>query len=95
MVVGTGKLIYRLHDCHSLKDKRSIVKSIIRRIQNNFNVSIAEVGSNDVHQKAEIGLAMIGNSISLINSKIDMLFNMADEIGLAELVDTELEIISL
>lgn len=95
MVVGTGKIIYRLHDCHSLKGKRTVVKSIIKRIQNNFNVSIAEVGSNDIHQRAEIGFAMIGNSISLINSKIDLLFNMADDIGLAELIDTEMEIISL
>lgn len=95
MVVGTGKIIYRLHYCHSLKAKRAIVKSIIKRIQNSFNISIAEVGSNDVHQKAEIGFALIGNSVNLINSKIDLLFNMADEIGLAELIDTEMEIISL
>lgn len=95
MVVGTGKIIYRLHDCHSLKEKRGIVKSIIKKIQNNFNVSIAEVGSNDMHQKAEIGFALIGNNITLINSKIDMIFNMADGLGLAELIDTEMEIISL
>ena len=95
MVVGTGKIIYRLHDCRSLKVKRSIVKSIIKKIQNNFNVSIAEVGANDIHQKAEIGFALIGNNINRINSKIDMIFNLADDIGLAELIDTELEIISL
>jgi uncharacterized protein YlxP (DUF503 family) len=95
MVVGIGKIIYRLHDCHSLKEKRTIVKSIIKRIQNNFNASVAEVGSNDIHQKAEIGFALIGNSVNVINSKIDMLFNLADELGLAELIDTEMEIISL
>ena len=95
MVVGTGKIIYRLHNCHSLKGKRTTVKSIIKRIQNNFNISIAEVGSNDLHQRAEIGFALIGNSVNLINSKIDLLFNMADDIGLAELIDTEMEIISL
>lgn len=95
MVVGTGKIIYRLHDCRSLKEKRSIVKAIIHKIQNNFNVSIAETGSNDLHQKAEIGFALVGNSVGLINSKIDLLFNLADEIGLAELIDSEMEIIHL
>jgi uncharacterized protein len=95
MVVGTGKVIYRLHDCRSLKVKRGIVKSIINKIRNNFNASVAEVGANDIHQKAEIGFAMIGNNINLINSKIDLLFNMADSTGLAELIDTEMEIISL
>ncbi|MBW1835426.1 MAG: DUF503 domain-containing protein [Deltaproteobacteria bacterium] len=95
MVVGIGKIIFRLHDCRSLKGKRKIVKSVIHKIQNNFNVSIAEVGSNEMHQRAEIGFAFAGNSINVINSKIDLLFNMADEIGLAELIDTEMEIISL
>ena len=95
MVVGIGKIMYRLHDCRSLKAKRKIVKGIIHKIQNNFNVSIAEIGSNDTHQKTEIGFALIGNNIKVINSKIDLIFNMADTIGLAELIDTEMEIISL
>ena len=95
MVVGTGKLVLRLHDCHSLKGKRSIIKTVIRKIQDNFNASVAEVGSNDIHQRAEIGIAMIGNDSRLINSKIDLLFNMVDELGLAELIDTEMEIITL
>jgi uncharacterized protein len=95
MVVGTGKIIYRLHECRSLKGKRSIVKSIIKKIQNNFNASVAETGSNDLHQRAEIGFAMVGNDAGLINSKIDLLFNMADDIGLAEMIDTEMEIIHL
>lgn len=95
MVVGTGKVIYRLHDCRSLKVKRGIVRSIISKMQNNFNASVAEVGSNDNHQRAEIGFAMVGNSIHRINSKVDQLFNMADAMGLAELIDTEMEIFSL
>ncbi|MBU4053177.1 MAG: DUF503 domain-containing protein [Proteobacteria bacterium] len=95
MVVGTGKLVFRLHECHSLKTKRSIVKAIIKRMQDHFNASVAEVGANDMHQRAEIGFAMIGNDHRLINSKIDLLLNMADEIGIAEMIDSEMEIISL
>ncbi|MFO7963895.1 MAG: DUF503 domain-containing protein [Desulfobacterales bacterium] len=95
MVVGTGKIVYRLHDCRSLKVKRGIVKSIISKIQKNFNASVAEVGSNDSHQRAEIAFALVGNNVNLINSKIDRIFNLADSIGLAELIDTEMEIIRL
>ncbi|MBA3029381.1 MAG: DUF503 domain-containing protein [Proteobacteria bacterium] len=95
MVVGTGKLVFRLHECHSLKTKRSIVKAIIKRMQDHFNASVAEVGANDMHQRAEIGFAMIGNDHRLINSKIDLLLNMADAIGIAEMIDSEMEIISL
>lgn len=95
MVVGCGLLIFRLHDCRSLKAKRSIVKSIVAQIRNNFNASVAEVDSNDVYERAEIGVSMVGNDRALINSKMDKLFNMADELGLAQLTDTQMEIISL
>ncbi len=95
MVVGIGIITFRLHDCHSLKEKRKIVKAIISRLRNNFNASVAEVGANDIHQKAEIGFALAGNDRMVINSKIDKMFNLADDLGLAELIDTEMEIISL
>ncbi|MEE9117384.1 MAG: DUF503 domain-containing protein [Calditrichia bacterium] len=95
MVVGFGKITLRLHDCRSLKGKRKVVKSMINQLQNNFNVSVAEVGSNDIHQRAEIGFALAGNSRSMINSKIDKIFNLADELRLAEIIDTEMEIINL
>ena len=95
MVVGSGIITFRLHDCRSLKGKRKIVKSIISRLRNNFNVSVAEVGSNDIHQRAEIGFVLVGNNKAVINSKIDKIFNMADELGLAEIIDSKMEIINL
>jgi uncharacterized protein YlxP (DUF503 family) len=95
MVVGTGTITFRLHGCSSLKSKRKVVKSIISQIRNNFNVSIAEIGSNDVHQRAEIGFALAGNNKAVINSKIDKVFNLADRLGLAEIVDSNMEIINL
>ena len=95
MIVGVGIITFRLHDCHSLKGKRKIIKSIITRLRNNFNASVAEVGSNDNHQRAEIGVSLVGNDPRLINSKLDKLFNLADELGLAEIIDTQLEIIHL
>lgn len=95
MVVGLGIITFRLHDCRSLKGKRKIVKSIINQLCNNFNVSVAEVGSNDVYQRAVIGFALVGNNRMVINSKIDKIFNLAEELGLAEIIDTEMEIINL
>jgi hypothetical protein len=71
------------------------VRSIVSQIRNKFNVSAAEVGSNDVHKRAEIGFAMVGNNRKVVNAKIDKLLNMVDDLGLAEVVDTEMEIINL
>ena len=95
MVAGLGLITFRLHDCRSLKGKRKVVKSIINQLRNNFNVSVAEVGSNDIYQRAVIGFALVGNSRMVVNSKIDKIFNLADELGLAEIIDSEMEIINL
>lgn len=95
MVVGVGRVVYRIHDCRSLKGKRKIVKAIISRLRNQFNASVAEVEANDIHQRAEIGFSMVGNDRGMINSKMDKFFNMAEDLGLAEVIDMEMEIISL
>lgn len=95
MVVGLGLIILRLHDCRSLKGKRQVVKSVVGQLRNKFNVSAAEVGANDIYQRAEIGIAAVGNDRMVINSKLDKMFNFVDQLGVAELVDTEMEIINI
>ncbi|MDJ0808609.1 MAG: DUF503 domain-containing protein [Desulfobacterales bacterium] len=87
-----GRIIYRIHDCRSLKGKRKVVKAIIARLRNKFNATVAEVGANDIYQRAEIGFAMVGNDRNVINSKVDKFFNMAEDLGLAEVIDSEMEI---
>ena len=95
MVVGIGIITFRLHECRSLKGKRKILKSIIARVQTQFNASVAETGYQNIYQKAEVGVAMVGNDSRVINAKLDKLFNLVDDIGLAEMTDTEMEIIHL
>lgn len=95
MVVGLGHVTLRIEGCRSLKEKRQIVKAVIHRLRHQFNVSAAEVGANDIHQRAEIGVAAVGNDRELINSKIDQLFNFVDDMGLAEIIDTQMEILNI
>ena len=95
MVVGIGIIIFRLHDCHSLKGKRRVVRSIVNQVRNKFNASVAEVGANDIYQRAEIGLALVGNDRAMINSKLDKVINMVDDMGLAEIIDTDMEIMNI
>jgi uncharacterized protein YlxP (DUF503 family) len=94
MVVGVGCITFRIHQCRSLKEKRKVVKAIVARIRNHFNASVAEVADNDVYQRAVVGVSLVGGDRRLINAKLDKLFNFADELGLAEMIDTQLEIIS-
>lgn len=46
----------------SLKDKRMVLRSTIDRVHARFNVAIAEVGCQDEHGRAEIGLATVGGT---------------------------------
>jgi len=95
MVIGYGIISFRLNDCRSLKEKRKVVKSIVNRLRNKFNASVAEVGSNDIYQMAQIGFAVAGNSKKMINSKMDKIVNMAEAFGLAEMIDSEMEMVVL
>lgn len=95
MVVGVGCMIFRLHECQSLKEKRKVVKAIVARIRNQFNASVAEVADNDIYQRIVIGVSLTGNDRKLINAKLDKLFNFAEDLGLAEMIDSQLEIISM
>lgn len=95
MVTGLGIITLRIEGCRSLKEKRKVVKSMIGRLRNAFNVAMAETGDNDVLSRAEIGFAIVGNDRREVNSRIDKIFNMADRIALAQIIDTQMEIITL
>lgn len=92
MVIGFGTLTFRLHECHGLKEKRKIIKSIIARSRNSFNAAIAEVDFNDMHQRAKIGFALVGNDRRTINSQMDKLHEFICRLELAEVTDMETEI---
>ena len=61
MIVGVSLIQLYLPGSHSLKDKRSVVKSVTARIQHEFNVSCSEVDHQDVWQSAALGVAVVSN----------------------------------
>lgn len=95
MVVGVATIVLRIPGNTSLKGKRKVVKSVTARLRNTFNVSVAEVGANDNHQRAEIGMAFVGNDRRHINSKLDKALNFIEDVQLAEIIDSQVEIINL
>ncbi|MBP2702831.1 DUF503 domain-containing protein [Microbispora sp. RL4-1S] len=63
MYVGALTLDILLGDVHSLKQKRSVVRPIVAEIQRRFpGVAVAETGHNDLHRRAEIGVAVVSGS---------------------------------
>jgi len=95
MVTGLGVIVLHIDGCRSLKEKRAVVKAMIARLRNTFNASVAEVGLNDLHQSAHIGIAVVGNDARVINAKMDKIFNMAETMGLGRVIDTQMEIFTV
>lgn len=95
MVVGCLEIVIRIEAASSLKEKRSVVKRLVERTRNRFNVSAAEVGANDEHQRAIIGVTTVANDHPFVNSVLDKVLNYVEDeaIGRAEVVDTRLEIL--
>ena len=60
MVVGVCTVELQVPGCSSLKEKRQVIRSVVARVRNEFNVSIAEVGHRDSWQLATLGLACVG-----------------------------------
>jgi len=61
MFTGLMTVTMHLHGLNSLKDKRSIVKSLIERLRSRFNASVAEVDHNDSRSSGVIGIAVVSN----------------------------------
>jgi uncharacterized protein len=75
MFVGMAYLVVDIPECHSLKEKRSVIRPVIKRVQSKFNVSIAEIDNLDSWQVAGIGIVCVSNSQRHIE---DMLQNVID-----------------
>lgn len=76
-----------------MKDKRKVVKSLIQRARNRFNVSIAEIELQDVWRRAVLGFSVVGNDHSFVNSCMDNILNHIESMQLGDLVDSDIEII--
>ena len=87
MIVGTAEIKLYAQWVHSLKEKRMVVKSIIAKAHNKFNVSIAEVDELDTHQTIILGLACVTNSTSQSDKIIDTVLNFIESNTEAQIVD--------
>ena len=76
----------------SLKEKRQVVRSIIERLQNRFNISIAETGHLDVQRRAEIGLAVVSNESYHLEKIIGKIMNFVEQDGRVQVLNISKEI---
>lgn len=94
MRVALAKVDLFFPFCHSLKEKRHILHKIKDRIFSDFKISIHEVDHHDKWQRAQLGLAIVGNDASVLGGLVDRVLGKISEYGLAEVVDSISEIVS-
>ncbi|WP_027625023.1 DUF503 domain-containing protein [Clostridium lundense] len=75
MIIGTAKVYLRASWVHSLKEKRMIVQSITTKVRNKFNVSIAEIEDQDIHQSIVLGIAYVSNDTRHVNTVVQNVLN--------------------
>jgi len=59
MYVESAVLTFYLPQAYSLKDKRQIRRSLVDKTRQKFNVSVAEVDTQDIHQTLTVGVAVV------------------------------------
>lgn len=85
----------RLHDTFSLKEKRSLIKPIVLRLRNKFNVSVSETEAQDVLSRGVICIACVGVSDRHVQSQLQNVINHILDWRLdVEVLDTHIDLVA-
>jgi hypothetical protein len=94
MFVGVLRFSLDIPGARSLKDKRSVVRSLKERVQGRLKVSIAEVGVLDHPRRATFGVAVVSNSRTVCDQLLSSVASMAGTLPDAIMTDRATEIVS-
>lgn len=75
----------------SLKAKRQVLKSLVQRLRNRFNVSVSEVGSQDLWQRSELGMAVICHNGAGADSIMEQIFSFVERENKVNIISSRLE----
>lgn len=93
MIVGLLTLDLHIPEANSLKTKRMVVKSLIDRIKNKFNVSIAEVDAQNLWQRSVIGISMVANETVIIHKVFEKIRTNINNNHSVEVIDSTMEML--
>lgn len=93
MVIGACTLELLIPGSESLKDKRQVIKSLLARLHNEFNVSAAEVDEQDNKRRAVLGICLVSNDSAHANSILSKAVNLVEGEPRASVVNVQIEIL--
>ncbi len=79
MAIGYCQIELHLPDNHSLKEKRGVLRSIIARLRQEFNVSVAELDHQDLWQSACLGVVSISNEASRLHHLLEKVVHWLEQ----------------
>ncbi|MGG3913100.1 DUF503 domain-containing protein [Rossellomorea vietnamensis] len=80
-----------IYDSHSLKDKRAVLQRVMSRLKQKFNVSVSEIGHQDVWQRTRIAIVTVASSKGASEREIDHALKFMDSFPEWERLDTQIE----
>jgi uncharacterized protein len=92
MVVGVSRVEVFMSENHSLKEKRQATKRIVEKTKGKFNISIAEIESTNLWQRATIGFAVVGSKTHHVNAAIENVHNYIESLYVGKIINTKTEI---
>ena len=91
MVIGLLQLEVHLPRSQSLKDKRSVLKSLRDQLRGRFNVAVAELEANEMWQRATIGVSTLGDDRAYVEGLLRQVVEWMRSTRLVELSRIEEE----
>jgi uncharacterized protein len=88
MIIAIATWDLHLPACHSLKEKRSVLKPLTVALRRTLNVSVAETGQQDLWQRAEIACAVVGTDRSVVDETLRAADRMVEARGGVRILDT-------
>ncbi|NLJ41333.1 MAG: DUF503 domain-containing protein [Clostridiales bacterium] len=93
MFIAAVRVEILLYESQSLKEKRQVLKSLITKVQNQFNVSVAEVDYLDSWRRAALGLAFVANGSVHAEKQMDRALDFIDDDPRYEIINIHKEVI--
>jgi uncharacterized protein YlxP (DUF503 family) len=92
MIIIAAMITLVIPENASLKGKRRVIKSLMDRVRHKFEAAVAEVGDNDLWQKARIGVALVGNDSHMLEARLQEIMKFVENQHLAQIINTQVEL---
>ncbi|MCF6137150.1 DUF503 domain-containing protein [Pseudalkalibacillus berkeleyi] len=92
-MIGSLKCECHIYDTHSLKEKRSVVKKVIQRLKQRFNVAVAETDHHDLWQRFEIGIVTISKDKQMVEKELQKVLESFDQYEEFQVTSYQMEIL--